>query len=126
LWRTPIPFQRRPFNEIAKAFDVIFEFADEKITNKQILEKITSMIAGSRFSLFDITGWNTNVALELGIAIGMNKDYYLLFNPTHESNPYGDVPADLGGLDRILGGEGRRAELREPGDRVVRARALTR
>ena len=94
---------RRPFNDLAKAFDdVEFQFADERITNKQILDKITDMIQTARFSLFDITTWNANVALELGIAIGAGRDYYLLFDPTHADNPKGsEVPADLGGLDRI-------------------------
>jgi hypothetical protein len=93
---------RRPFNDLAKAFDVEFQFADERITNKQILDKIADMIQTARFSLFDITTWNANVSLELGIAIGAGRDYYLLFNPTHADNPQGsEVPADLGGLDRI-------------------------
>ncbi len=93
---------RRPFKDLAKAFDVEFEFADERITNRQILDKITDMIASSRFSLFDITTWNANVALELGIARGGGRDYYLLFDPKHLENPSGKgVPADLGGLDRI-------------------------
>jgi hypothetical protein len=92
---------RRPFTELAKAFDVEFQFADEKITNQHILDKITEMIVGARFSLFDVTRWNANVALELGIAIGGRRPYYLLFNPDDPKNPKGDVPADLGGLDRI-------------------------
>jgi hypothetical protein len=93
---------RRPFNELAKAFSVTFEFADARITSRQILDKITGMIMSSRFSLFDITTWNANVALELGIAIGAERDYYLLFNPDHPDNPKGkEVPADLGGIDRI-------------------------
>jgi len=93
---------RRPFTDLASAFDVEFVFADERITNKQILDKITEMIVTCRFSLFDVTTWNPNVALELGIAMGRGRDYYLLFNPKHAENPKGrDVPADLGGLDRI-------------------------
>lgn len=93
---------RRPFTELAAAFDVEFQFADEEITNKQILDKITEMIVTARFSIFDVTTWNANVALELGIAMGRLRDYYLLFDPTHAKNPEGrDVPADLGGLDRI-------------------------
>lgn len=92
---------RRPFTDLAKVFDVELEYADAKITNRQILGKITDMIMAARFSLFDVTTWNANVALELGIAIGRGRDYYLLFNPGHPGNPRGEVPADLGGLDRI-------------------------
>lgn len=92
---------RRPFNELASAFDVEFQFADARITNKQLLDKITEMIVAARFSLFDVSRWNANVTLELGIAVGGRRPYYLLFNPDDPKNPKGDVPADLGGLDRI-------------------------
>ena len=91
---------RRPFTELAKAFDVEFQFSDERITNKHILDKITEMIVTARFSLFDVTMWNASIALELGIAMGRGRDYYLLFNPDHDPHG-GQVPADLGGLDRI-------------------------
>ena len=89
---------RRPFVDLGDAFNVEFVIADERITNKQLLDKVEAMIREARLSLFDITGWNPNVALELGIAVGSNRPYYLLFNPTGE---HGDVPADLGGIDRI-------------------------
>jgi hypothetical protein len=93
---------RRPFTDLAKAFDVEFQFADERITNRQILDKIADMIVSARFNLFDVTRWNANVALELGIAIGGERPYYLLFNPSDPENPKGrQVPSDLGGLDRI-------------------------
>jgi hypothetical protein len=54
---------RRPFTELQESFPVRFTFADEEITNKQILDKIATMVRASRFSLFDITGWNPNVTL---------------------------------------------------------------
>ncbi len=56
------------------------------------------MIEEATFSIFDITGWNANVALELGIAVGLNEDYYILFNPERDQT---DVPSDLGGIDRL-------------------------
>jgi hypothetical protein len=89
---------RRPFREIGKAYGVKFTYADERITNKQILEKIEAMIDDAELSLFDVTTWNANVALELGISMGKQLDYYILFNP---NNDHGDVPADLGGIDRL-------------------------
>lgn len=89
---------RGAFKEVSDDFDVQFVFADERITNVHILEKITEMIREAEFSLFDITTWNPNVALELGIVVGAELDYYILFNPSVEQ---GDVPADLGGIDRI-------------------------
>jgi hypothetical protein len=93
---------RRPFQALEKAFDVRFDYADQQISSSQILQKITAMIMEARFSLFDVTRWNPNVALELGIAMGANRDYYLLFNPTDALNPKaGDVASDLSGFERL-------------------------
>jgi predicted nucleotide-binding protein len=89
---------RRAFREVGKAYGVTFTYADEKITNKQILEKIEGMIEEAEFSIFDVTTWNPNVALELGIVRGKGADYYILFNPKSDQ---GDVPSDLGGIDRL-------------------------
>jgi hypothetical protein len=89
---------RRPYQELEKAFGVKFEFADDRITNLHLLKKVTRMIVTSRFSLFDITNWNPNVTLELGIAVGRSSSYYLLFNPNIAEE---DAPSDLGGIDRI-------------------------
>jgi hypothetical protein len=81
---------------------VKFLYADEEITNKHILDKIAGMMDDAAFSLFDITTWNPNVALELGIAVGRGLDYYILFSPTVEGEA---VPSDLGGIDRIQYGD---------------------
>ncbi len=80
-----------------KGFDVEFVYADEEITNKHILDKIDGIMRRAEFGLFDITRWNPNVTLELGLAIGRDLDYYILFNPTERA----DAPSDLGGIDRI-------------------------
>ncbi len=61
---------RGAFNEVAEEYEVEFTYADEQITSQQILEKVTRMIKESGFAIFDITNWNPNVALELGIATG--------------------------------------------------------
>lgn len=90
---------RGVFSAIEDDYDVEFVFADAQITNKHILDKIVGMIEGAEFSLFDITTWNPNVALELGVAVGAKLDYYILFNP--QADDQDDVPADLGGIDRI-------------------------
>ncbi len=90
---------RRVFTEISDEYDVSFVFADEKITNMQILQKIISYIRSSDFALFDISGWNPNVTLELGIAMAEGEDWYIAFNP--EKTELDEVPADLRGIDRI-------------------------
>ena len=88
---------RGAFKTVAREYGVSFLYADERITNRQILDKIVGMIEESEFSIFDVTLWNANVALELGIAIGSEQDYYILFNPTAgEEHP----PSDLGGINR--------------------------
>ena len=90
---------RRPFKDLAKAFDVQFVFADEKITTLHILQKIADYIRSSRCGIYDISGWNANVTLELGLAYGMNEKAYIIANPKQHSA--GEVPADLRGLDRL-------------------------
>lgn len=90
---------RRPFKDLAKAFGVEFVFADEKITTLHILQKIADYIRSSRCGIYDISGWNANVTLELGLAYGLNEKAYILANPKQHSA--GEVPADLRGLDRL-------------------------
>jgi len=87
------------FSSLEKAFGIKFIFADEKITNMHILQKIMSYIRGSDFSLFDISAWNPNVTLELGVALAMSDDWYICFNP--EKTDVAEVPSDIRGLDRI-------------------------
>lgn len=90
---------RRPFKDLAKAFDVQFVFADEKITTLHILQKIADYIRSSRCGVYDISGWNANVTLELGLAYGMNEKAYVIANT--KQHAAGEVPSDLRGLDRL-------------------------
>jgi len=90
---------RSVFAQLEKAYGVKFIFADEKITNMHILQKIISYIKASDFSLFDISGWNPNVTLELGVALAMSENWYICFNP--EKTDLADVPSDIKGIDRI-------------------------
>jgi hypothetical protein len=90
---------RRIFVGLEKSYGIKFIFADEKITNMHILQKIISYIRASDFSLFDISGWNPNVTLELGIAIADGDNWYICFNP--DKTPIDEVPSDIKGIDRI-------------------------
>lgn len=92
---------RRIFEELEKSHQVTFIFADEVITNVHILEKIKSYIKSASFSIFDISDWNPNVALELGLAVGLDVDWYITFNPSAVQPPRTDVPSDIKGIDRI-------------------------
>lgn len=72
-------------------------YADNVITNKHILQKITDLMKDADLCIFDLTGWNANVALELGVAIGLNLNYRILLGPT----PHGDVFSDMRGWDQL-------------------------
>ena len=90
---------RRVFQDLKKAFQVEFVFADEKITSLHILQKIANYIRESRFGIYDISGWNPNVTLELGLAFGLNEKPFIAIDPS--KTDINEVPADLRGIDRI-------------------------
>ncbi len=90
---------RNVYKEIERVYDVTFIFADEKITNMHIMKKIESFIRGSDFAIFDISGWNPNVTLELGFAMALADQWYIAIDPS--KTEVKEVPSDLRGLDRI-------------------------
>ena len=91
---------RGVFATLGRVHGVKFVFADERITNLQVVEKIRNQMQVSDFCLFDVSGWNANVAFELGMAYEMpNVDWYICFNP--DKNGRGEVPSNIRGLDRL-------------------------
>jgi len=90
---------RHVFQDVGDRYGIRFVYADERITNMHVLAKIYSMILESVFGVYDISGWNPNVTLELGIALGLGETSYILLNPTTHSSA--EPPADLRGFDRI-------------------------
>ena len=70
-------------------------YADKEIRQKHILEKIEERILTTQFGIYDVTNCNPNVCLELGIARGAGKPYYIILEKGSQ------LPADLQGLDRI-------------------------
>ena len=72
-------------------------YADTHLKTKQLLSVLTTYIKAVDFCLFDLSFWNPNVALELGLAEGLGRDYYILVN--HKQSR--DVPSDIKGLQRI-------------------------
>lgn len=91
---------RQAYRRAGDEYGVDFFFADERITNMHILQKIQRQILIADFSIFDISGWNPNVALELGIAYASEgTSWYICYNPS--KNAHQDVPSDLRGIDRI-------------------------
>lgn len=90
---------RKVYKELESKYDVTFIFADEKITNMHIMKKIETFIRSSDFSIFDISGWNPNVTLELGFAMPVSDQWYIAIDPS--KTEVKEVPSDLRGLDRI-------------------------
>lgn len=90
---------RKVYKELEEKYDLTFIFADEKITNMHIMKKIETFIRGSDFSIFDISGWNPNVTLELGFAMPVSDQWYIAIDPSKTETK--EVPSDLRGLDRI-------------------------
>jgi len=73
------------------------KIASEKVTSDHLLKKIITDMKASDFAIFDISGWNPNVCLELGLARGLNKQYYIINNTSKRK----DVPSDIKGIDRV-------------------------
>lgn len=95
-------------------------YADEVITSKHILEKITDLMTSADLCLFDLTSANANVALELGVAIGLKLNYRVLLDNTSAS----DVFSDMRGWDQLRYKDA--AELRDKLDTLFRHEATFR
>lgn len=90
---------RRVYKDVGREFGVEFVFADERISNEHVMAKILRDIRASDFSVFDISGWNPNVTLELGMAYALDAPHYICYNPEHNARK--DVPSNLRGFSRI-------------------------
>jgi len=89
----------KAFREALKRVPLEFHYADSAIKTTYVMERIRRGIVRCDFSMFDITDWNANVTLELGLAEGLNKDYYILFKPGRGKKA--EPPSDIKGLQRI-------------------------
>lgn len=107
----PIADYRGAFKSVEDELQYVdFKFADEKINSDVILERIVEHIRQAQVCLCDITGWNPNVTLELGLALGMSKvgppkKVQLMFHERRRlfgSRTTGfDLPVDIRGHARI-------------------------
>lgn len=107
-FKHPSVFVGAPFSpaariaEFKKALEYVpleFLFADSAIRSQHVLTRIRSAMTRADFSIFDITDWNPNVTLEVGLAEGLNERYYVLFKPGLGTKR--EPPADLRGIQRI-------------------------
>ncbi len=76
-----------------------FLYADSSIKTKHVLDRIRAGIVKADYCIFDITAWNANVTLEVGLAEGLNKKYYVLFKPGKGAKK--EPPSDLKGVQRF-------------------------
>ncbi len=89
------PFQS--FKSSLERLPFRWYYADTHISTKHLLGILTSYIKSVDYCIFDISLWNPNVALEIGLAEGLGVEYYILLN----KNLSKGVPADIQGLQRI-------------------------
>lgn len=107
---SPVPIEgyRDAFKQVERDLgSVKFVFADEHIDSDVILQKIDGFISTADLTICDITGWNPNVALELGLALGKQKRVQIIFHERKWSmfgfggGKAHEVPIDIRGHGRI-------------------------
>lgn len=89
-----------PFSLFKSSLDRIpfrWYYADTHLSTKHLLGILKSYIKSVDYCIFDISLWNPNVALELGLADGLGIEYYILLNRKLSKG----VPADIQGIQRI-------------------------
>jgi hypothetical protein len=91
------PFNFPAFKTALDRIPFRWYYADTGLATRHLLGILTSYISAVDFCIFDISTWNPNVALEIGLAEGLGVDYYILLNQKLKKN----VPADIQGLQRI-------------------------
>jgi hypothetical protein len=95
--RFPVKKFRRIFKELP--FKVIYGNTD--LQTEHLLDVMRASVLKSDFSIFDLSDWNPNVALELGLAQGLKKKpgktYYIVLNTRRSEN----VPSDIQGVQRL-------------------------
>jgi hypothetical protein len=95
--RFPVKKFRKIFKELP--FKVIYGNTD--LQTEHLLDVIRASVGKADFSIFDLSDWNPNVALELGLAQGLRKapgkPYYILLNTRRSEN----VPSDIQGIQRL-------------------------
>ena len=84
---------RKVFNEVP--FRVAF--AKDHHRNLHLIEICRKLIHWADYSIFDLSDWNPNVALELGMAEALRTKYFIILN----SNRSDGVPSDIKGKQRL-------------------------
>jgi hypothetical protein len=94
-------FPVKKFRAIFRGLPFHVIYGNTDLQTRHLLAIMKGNIVKSDYSIFDLSNWNPNVALELGLAEGLKKKpgkgYYILLN-TRRS---GDVPSDIRGIQRL-------------------------
>jgi len=90
---------KRAYTKHERALGVKFLFAEERLADTHVLDKIQGMIEESAFGIYDVSWWNANVTLEYGLARGLKAKAFIAFNPDKTNRE--DVPTDVRGYDRL-------------------------
>jgi hypothetical protein len=94
-------FPVRRFRAIFHALPFNVVYGNTDLQTKHLLAVLKASIARCDYALFDLSDWNANVALELGLTEGLGKKpgkaYYILLN-TRRSR---EVPSDVRGIQRL-------------------------
>ena len=97
-------FSAEQMDDLRETLDSVFVgtafelyYADKEMKPGHILlGKISERIKTTEFEIYDLSRQGRlNVALELGIAIGLGKPYYIT------AREGSSIPSDLAGIDRI-------------------------
>jgi len=59
---------KKAYTKLEKALSVKFVFAEDKLADVHVLDKVEEMIDASAFGIYDVSKWNPNVTLEYGLA----------------------------------------------------------
>lgn len=82
-------------------------FGDDVRQADALIQKLCSAIEECRFGFYDITGFNPNVMIELGIAFSARKKVFLIYDEKRHANSPAvkagkePIPADLQGHERF-------------------------
>jgi hypothetical protein len=94
-------FPKKKFRALFKDLPFGVQYGNTDIQTKHLLAIMKANISKADYSIFDLSDWNPNVSLELGLAEGLKKKhakpYYILLN-TRRSQ---EVPSDIRGLQRL-------------------------
>ncbi len=95
--------------EVCKKRGLRLKSAEDHFAAEGIWDQIQEDIDDAFFAIFDLTGYNHNVLLELGYAIGRERDVIILLNVSEskprmfgaKNDPMEGFPSDLQSVRRI-------------------------